>query len=345
MLNTSTNNDYSGMSKLERCALVERIFIEHPRLTKLLGQIRHCQEYSRIAAEPECMFIGGYAGTGKTTLQEYYASRYPRTLDEEGSSIIPVLCGRVPEKASNKTLVTELLHKLGDPVAEKGSAYNQTTRFRHLMKECRTELTFLDEFQHFVDKDSQKVLKNLSDWLKNLIDETNRPIIMCGMPYADIILDAPGNEQLQRRFSVRASLDPFGWQTKAEKDEFQAFLQSVDRRLPFHSPRSFRLAEKTVAFRFYCATNGRVGKVMKVIRRAAELVINNQMEGLGLEVLAEAYDERLRHDQPDRGNPFCSDLNDLKIIPFKEYLPNINFNGRGSSPGAEDKKANEVLRK
>jgi hypothetical protein len=189
------------------------------------------------------------------------------------------------------------------------------------------------------------VLKNLSDWLKNLIDETNRPIIMCGMPYADIILDAPGNEQLQRRFSVRASLAPFGWQTNTEKDEFKAFLQSVDRQLPFPSPRSFRLSEKTVAFRFYCATNGRVGKVMKVIRRAAELAINNLMEDLNREVLAEAYDERLRHDQLDRGNPFCSDMNDLKIIPFKEYVPNINFNGRGPKPVAKERAANDILRK
>lgn len=338
------SDNYCGMSKLEKCALVERIFIVHPRLTNLIEKIRHCHEYSKIAAEPECMFIGGYAGTGKTTLQEHYAKQFPPTFHEEGTTI-PVLCGRVPEKASNKTLVTELLHNLGDPAAEKGTAYNQTTRFRLFMKECQTELTFLDEFQHFVDKDSEKVLKNVSDWLKNLIDQTNRPLIMCGMPYADTILDAPGNEQLRRRFSVRASLDPFGWNTPDEKDEFKAFLKAVDKKLPFASSRSFRLSEHTTAYRFYCGTNGRVGMVMKIIRRAAELAIMRSMEDIDLEVLAEAYDERLKKDYPDRFNPFCSDFKDLLILPFTEYVPNIGFTRRGAKPGAEDHTAFDVLRK
>src|ERR1043165_9684351 len=334
MSNKKTPNDYSRMSKLEKCALVERIFILHPRLTDLLEKIRHCHEYSKIAAEPECMFIGGYAGTGKTTLQEHYAAQFPPVFHEEGATI-PVLCGRVPERASNKSLVAELLHGFGDPAAGKGPAYNQTLRFRLFMKECKTELTFLDEFQHFVDKDSEKVLKNVSDWLKNLIDQTNRPLIMCGMPYADAILDAPGNEQLRRRFSVRASLAPFGWSTSAEQAEFKAFLRAVDKQLPFASPRSFRLSEHAIAYQFYCATNGRIGMIMKIVRRAAELAIMRSMEDINQDVLAEAYDDRLKKDYPDRDNPF-SNSNNLLIIPFKEYIPNIGFTRRGAKPSNEE---------
>ena len=340
----SKRTDYSKKSELERCALVERIFIEYPRLTGLLAKIEHCHEYSKIAAEPECMFIGGYSGTGKTTLQKFYARKFPRVVGEEGT-VVPVLCGRVPGRPSEKTFVTELLRSMGDPEPERGSADSQTDRFRGFLKECGTYLIFIDEFQHFVDKDSEKVLKNISDWLKNLIDHTRKPIIMCGMPYADMVLDAPGNEQLQRRFSVRASLDPFGWKGNGEDIEFRAFLKAVDDELPFNPNRSFRLSEKTVAFRFYCATNGRVGKVMKVIRRAAELAITRSMKELDLNVLAEAYDERLRHDHPDRINPFATRPETLEIKAFEEYVPNIGVTRRRSKSGGNGVRASAILKK
>jgi TniB protein len=340
---SKTREDYSKMSDDKRCTMVERIFVKYPRLDEIRDKIKHCHEYSKISAEPECMFIGGFSGTGKTTLQDYYAEAYPRTVYEEGT-IVPVLAGRVPERANNKTLVTELLISMGDPAAESGTAYNQTTRFRKFLKECGTELIFLDEFQHFVDKDSVKVLKNVSDWLKNLIDQTRLPIIMCGMPYAASVLDAPGNEQLQRRFSVRASLDPFGWNTNEEKKEFRAFLKALDDQLPF--PQPSRLAEKIMAFRIYCATNGRVGKIMKVVRRATELAIKQSLEKLDLDVFEKAYEDRLRDVHPDRNNPFSEDLNKLKPIPFKEYVPNFGVTKRGAkSEGDDDEKASDVLKK
>jgi hypothetical protein len=308
---------------------VESIYIEYPRLKALLAQIEHCRMYSKLAAEPECMFIGGWQGAGKTTLQDYYAQRYPRVERDEGATIVPVLCGRVPNRATDKTLVTELLRVLGDPAYEKGTSYNQTTRLRGLMRECQVEIILLDEFQHFVDKDSKKVLKTVSDWLKNLIDQASIPIVLCGMPYADAILDVPGNEQLQRRFAVRNSIDSFSWADDAGRKEFRGFLKLIDDQLPF--PQPSRLAERTLAFRFYYGTNGRVGKVMKIVRRAAEHAINRGLKNLDLEVLAEAYDDRLKRDQPEHQNPFDVDHARLKIVPFDEVIPSFEATGNRSN--------------
>jgi type II secretory pathway predicted ATPase ExeA len=314
------------MSKEERCRLAESIFVQHPRLNSLIEIIKHAHRYSRIAAEPECVFIGGPPGAGKTTLLEHYKLQFP-AVDHGEIIEVPVLCGRVPSKATDKNLVTTLLMGLGDPAAHKGSAFNQTTRLKLFVKECGVRLIILDEFQHFLDKDSWKVLKNVSDWLKNLIDEAKVPIILIGMPYAAQILDAPGNEQLQRRFAVRASLDSFGWKTPEERIEFRAFLKAVDEHLPLLQ-RS-HLADPLMAFRFYCATNGRVGKVMKIVRRATELALDQGLEHLSLEILAYAYANRLLADHPDRDNAFCVEKSDLKIVPFVEPEMNLGLmNGR-----------------
>jgi hypothetical protein len=312
--------DYSVMSKEERCGLAEFIFVEHPRFKFIVEKVKHAHQYSRIAAEPECVFIGGPPGAGKTTLQEHYNLKFP-AVDRGERVEVPVLCGRVPSKATDKNLAMTLLQRLGDPAAERGSAFKQTTRLRKFVKACGVQLIILDEFQHFVDKDSWKVLKNVSDWLKNFIDETRVPIVLVGMPYAVEILDALGNEQLQRRFAVRATLEPFGWDDAEERKEFRTFLKAVDDQLPLNE--SSHLSDPLTAFRFFCATNGRVGKVMKVLRRAVELALDHSLEQLTLEVLAHAYDDRLRADHPDRANPFRMEKSWLKAVPFDE--PEMSF--------------------
>lgn len=343
----SKRRDFSRMSKLERQALAERIFIEYPRLTALLEKIKHCHEYSKIAAEPECMFISGYAGTGKTTLYEYYEKQYPRTRKEYGVTI-PVLSAVVPQRATEKTLVSELLARTEDPAAEKGSAYSQTSRLKIFISACGVEIIFLDEFQHFVDRDSEKILKNVSDWLKNLINATKRPIVLLAQPYAEQVLDVTGNEQLQRRFLLRERLEPFGWMNDEEsdpakkddkKDEFRAFLAAVDEKLPLN--KSSNLSDPVIALRFYCGTNGRVSKVMAIVRKATELALDRSLDALDLTVLAEAYEERLAKTQPERPNPFCYDHAKLKLIPFKEDIPQFLIDKERE----KEERASSVLKK
>ena len=339
--------DFSKMSKLARQALAERIFIEYPRLIKLLKKIKHCREYSKIAAEPECMFISGYAGTGKTTLYAHYEKQYPRTRTESGVNI-PVLSAAVPQRATEKTLVSEMLCRIEDPAAETGSAYNQTSRLKMFINDCGVEIVFLDEFQHFVDRDSKKVLKNVSDWLKNLIDATRKPIILIAQPYAEQVLDAPGNEQLQRRFLLRETLEPFGWTDEYETDlkkkndkkkEFRAFLAAVDEQLPFN--KRSNLADPTIALRVYCGTNGRISKVMAIMRKATELALDSSLEALNLNVLAGAYEERLGKTQPNMPNPFCYDHRKLEIIPFKEDIPQFLKERKAK----KEERASDVLKK
>jgi Cdc6-like AAA superfamily ATPase len=312
------------MSKDERTQLVEQIFVEYPRLTNLLKMIEHCHQYSKIAAEPLCLLITGWAGAGKTKLYEFYQKRFPRIISEEGTTVT-VLSARIPERPTVKKLVTVLLDKLGDPAAGKGDAINQTLRLYHLLEKCGVELIILDEFQHFVDWDSSKILKTVSDWLKNLIDETKVPVILVGMPYSDIVLNEVGNSQLKRRFSSKQNLEFFGWTTNEEKKDFRGFLQVLDSQLPL--AEFTHLSDETMAFRIYCASNGVVAYVMKILRRAAVIAIEQGRERIALDMLATAYDETVTSDDPNRENPFLLNKAQLKIIPFVYSAPSLRATG------------------
>lgn len=68
-----------------------------------------------------------------------------------------------------------MLDALGDGAAERGTAVNQTLRVIKMVNDCGVEIIILDEFQHFIDSDSKIILDSVSNWLKDLINETKKP--------------------------------------------------------------------------------------------------------------------------------------------------------------------------
>jgi hypothetical protein len=85
-----------------------------------------------------------------------------------------------------------------------------------------------------------------------------------------------------------------------------------NEKLPFS--RRSGLADPEMGWRIFCATEGITGYVMKLVRRAAEISIDEKRECLDLEVLSWGYDERLSARAPDRVNPFACSPDDLRLV-------------------------------
>jgi Cdc6-like AAA superfamily ATPase len=290
-----------GMSTEEREALVERVYVKFPKIVDLLGKMRHCLEFSKISAEPECMVIKGNLGLGKTTLGKAFVRDYPRIITEE-DTFIPVLLVKVPVPATVKGFTSQILRAFGDKAFNKGSTISQTLRIYDYTRDCKTDLIIFDDFQHFIDRDSLLVLKTLSDWLKNLIDETRKPIVVVGMPSCDAVLDEPQNEQLKRRFSIRECLEPFSWRNKTERSRLRNFLDLVDEQLPFFE--CSHLADIKTAYLIHKATGGTIAYIMKLVRRAAALALRDGVEMIDYDHMAQAYEELLANNNITMPNPF-----------------------------------------
>lgn len=297
-------------TRVDRIALVERIVLDFPRLERLRQSIAYCHRHSGVAAEPECLLITGPTGAGKTTLCRVYERAHPRSIGSHGATV-PVLVASIPVPATAKSLATRLLEALGDPLADRGTTVAQTLRLIRLLRDCEVQLVILDEFQHFIDRDSNHVLLTVANWLKDVLNETNVPMVLMGMPYSDVILRA--NAQLERRFGMREQMSPFGWTTSEEQTEFRTLLHVLDRALPFDRPSN--LSDTEATYRIYCATGGVMGYVMKLVRRAALLAIERELEGVDRELLAEAYDERFAKACPDLPHPFRADVEELMVRP------------------------------
>lgn len=297
------------LSVEEKKRIVYQLHVKFPRLKHIATEIESCREQVRLGGDAEGVLITGDRGAGKTTFCQRYEREFPRRVTKEGT-IVPVLSASVPVPATPKSLATELLGVLGDPASEKGTLVSRTNRLKRALKLRKVELIMLDEFQHFQDRDSSKVLKTISDWLKLLIDKTKIPVVLVGMPYSDTILDAKGNEQLQRRFATRLTLEPFGYQNPVEQKEFRRFLKEIDDALPLIE--SSDLATPEIAFRIYTATDGVIANVMKLIRYATVLALDLAKTALSVDLLETAYEQRLAGNHPERENPFITDVGNLK---------------------------------
>src|SRR2546421_4758452 len=251
-----SHEEICQLPHLERIRYVELIRIRYPLWENLYTKLQRCHQMKTIAAEPPCMFLVGPTGAGKTTLAASYARKYPAIVTET-VTLRPVVMATTPSTANVNNVIMVLLDALGDPGATKGSIGARERRLIGYFKErCRVELLILDELQHFVDRDNQKILLNASNWLKTFIKETKVSCLLIGLQDdAEEVVNS--NPQLARLFGDPYVLSPFEWdETKpdATKEVFRGFLGEIERLLPLKEPS--HLAQYDTALRCFAASGG-----------------------------------------------------------------------------------------
>ena len=330
----------SEMTMTERLKIANQIYVSYPRFKEILSAIEYCHHFSCCKDEPECMFLSGQTGVGKSTIYRTYANKYSRRVTKEGT-IVPILAITIPAPVTVKTVVTKMLWELGDPAYEKGTIGNQTIRLISLIKDCGVELIILDEFQHFIDRDSSKILKTVSDWLKTLILDTNLPIILIGLPEAEQVLQLKSHSQLSRRFANRYYLSPFDWQSDKGL-EFRTFLHLLESSLPLSEASN--LASSEMALRFYYASDGIIAYVMKLIRYGTYLALKQGQEKLDLNILGAAFEQYVSADKPDKVNPFVTDDFELNQSHSAKTKQIIGATNNRLQPKSRKINASDVLR-
>lgn len=295
----TTRPDYHKMDFLERLKRVRAARVLHPRMDQILKKVERCRLMTSVSEEPECLFVKGLAGVGKTTLMKMYSRQHPRKVLPE-KSIVPVFYANVPAPANIKGLAIALLQKLGDPCASRGSTIGITARLRARLVDTRTELIMLDEFQHFMNPDTGNIAMTVGDWLKNFIEDTKCAFVLIGLPRSERILNA--DEAIERRFASREELAPFEWRTEKGRTDFRTFLHHLDDLMPFNHKAN--LASPTMALRFYYASHGVIGYVVPIVRYAAEFALEVNAEKMGLSFFARAYAELKWARNLPYGNPF-----------------------------------------
>jgi hypothetical protein len=278
--------------------------IRYPRFKALHSDIRECQEMSRLANEPQCMSLEGVTGAGKSTLVQDYVALFPRIEQTDGTRI-PIFYAETPSPVTVKGMAATLLDRLGDPGASHGTLWAMNFRLIRLMMACQVELVILDDFHHLIDKETNRILEQVSDWLKVLIKETGIPFLVVGIEgKVERILET--NAQLSRLFAVRQTLQPFRFDPSdaASIQEFGRFVLYAEQVIAMPLPTTLPRLE--LLHRLHYATGGVVGNLMNWLRYTAWLTRQRNQVAITWPTLADAFDKRLAKHVKKTANPFLS---------------------------------------
>lgn len=263
------------------------------------------------------LLLVGQSGAGKTTLIEHYRDHFPITHNPEQTTV-PVLVVQTPAMPTVKNLAEAILHALGDPNVNKGSAEEKTRRIFKLLLACHVELLIIDEFQHFCDARHRSVANQVADWLKSVLNVARIPVVVVGLPRAESVIHM--NEQLARRFSSRFDLRPFHYHTAEGQLEFRGLLKTIHAPIPV---QCVELHEANLALRFFVATNGLIDYIAKIIDEAVQVAGRLAIPCIDWNILANAFEESVWRNAPKRLNPFNpdADLRPLNKVgePFEHW--------------------------
>lgn len=318
-----------------RISKAKRAFVSTPSVTKILGYMDRCRDLSDFESEPTCMMVFGASGVGKTTVIKKYLSQNNRDSKVRGE-IVPVLHIELPDNAMPVDAARELLLEMGDPLALYDTDLARLTKkLTDLIPLVGVKLIIIDEFQHLVEERSNRILTQVGNWLKMILNRTKCPIVLFGMPYSKVVLKA--NSQLHGRFSIQCELRPFSYQ--GGEGVFKKFLENLDKLLPF--VKEAGLAEKNLQKKLYAFSEGNMRSLRNLIYQASVNAIDNHRATIIYEDLVFAAELTCSNKTYTWKNPFENGVKVTeemlrpppKDIGWEDYLKNINSRSKSKLNG------------
>ncbi|WP_016836199.1 TniB family NTP-binding protein [Herbaspirillum lusitanum] len=279
-------------------------YLMFPAFQAAFEQMESNLKLYRATGMAQSLLVFGESGTGKTSLGELFAGRYPKEVLIE-RDLIPVLHVSIPAAATIAGTVESVLARLGDPEPERGTVSVKTARAVKIAKGCGVEMLLFDEAQHIQDRGHSKSQYFVGDWLKTFMDALKLPVTLMGLPRTQSLLQV--NEQLRRRFTHRLSLSTTGDGRETTNDDSLALFTSLASVLPLPlDPRPYTWQELGVRLHF--STDGRIAYVKQLLISAYVKAVDQGCARISISELTDAFTTVIWPSGVGSLNPFHKDF-------------------------------------
>lgn len=266
----------------------------------------------------ENLVILAESGCGKTSLCKLLEERYPREVLLE-RDIVPILTISVPPAASLTSLAEAMLTSIGHPTINVGNLARKTNTFITLAKACGIEMILLDEAQHIHDRGQARSHYLAGDWIKQLIDMLEIPIVLLGLPRIESLLNV--NDQLRRRFSKRLYLSLEHHHSEGLHNQCLQMLLSLGQSFPLNIV-SGEYGWDEFGSRLYYATDGRVAYIKKLMASTLKFALELGLKEVGPADFETVYKQEIWWEAEGELNPFNNKFAFRRLVrngePFAE---------------------------
>ncbi|MGL4610148.1 MAG: TniB family NTP-binding protein [Trueperaceae bacterium] len=240
--------------------------VPYPKATEILKLLRTFYESNQARG---AMLIGDNFN-GKTTVIRTFCERYPTTRDPEyDTTTIPVLFVESPPASGERRLYSKVLETLNVPHNPNAKITELHTQIIRVLKLCHTKMLIIDNLHHCFSgtlRERQAMLRVL----RNLCLELSIPIVGVGSP------ELLGSKDL--KVELNTSFPPTILPRWKNDDVFKSLLATFEERIPLRKPSG--LSEDGLAKQLHTMSEGLIGELAEIFRRAATRAVEKNQEAI-----------------------------------------------------------------
>ncbi|MDD5299324.1 MAG: TniB family NTP-binding protein [Gallionella sp.] len=250
-------------------------WILYPRAKQILARLEELLAYPRIHRMPNMLIVGA-SNNGKTNILHHFAEKHPHNPNPEGDySIIPVLFVQAPKKPDINHFYDLILRAIGQPYAIRARDADKEREVEDVLKNIQLKVLLVDEIQQIM-AGGQVKQQEFRNGLKGLGNDLKISIVCAGVEEAFNTFNT--DPQLSNRFEPEFLPK---WELV---DEYGDLLNSFERKLPLKKPSGLR-STVIIAQKVLWMSEGILGEIHEVLKRAAVLAIKKRTEQITIEIL------------------------------------------------------------
>lgn len=329
---TSTPFDLAGdvvsrLANIGQTSHVTAFFdatFSHKQFKAGLNALEETRQMSGI--DSTGLIIKGIPGVGKSTLLNTFTKRIYQQSCYQPTDImtpLPVLKTRVPGRPTIPRLIEKILQGASAFMPPMKRTDSLERRLHQLIIHQGVEMIILDEFQHFLHKNSPRSVTNPTiNFIKTLADDYQLSFCFTGLPDLANVLD--NFEEIKDRMGINeVVLAPFSIENNVNRDDMNTFLNSMFNKVESlgidctslnkeNRDRDFLLKQ------FVFATRGKSRHISRLIGKSLFKVQPGQ--ALTLNHLKETYSKSTAINCGSVFNPFSAKELQVEKELEKRYL-------------------------
>jgi GTPase SAR1 family protein len=287
-----------NLRKLRANAL-SACFVKTQRVAKAFTRIDELLRDGWEETFCRSLLLFGNSRAGKT----HIVTNYIRLREEEAANPddrLRIVLVEVPSGCTLKSFAEELLTALGDADPAYGSLTEKSRRVAYLIETQALDLIVIDEVQRLIDADTDKVKRDVANWITALLNRRLCPLLLVGERKAERVF--ADNMHLAGRTLGEIVLDPYDWSVKEDQDEFRGVLHMLDKALGMEVLAG--LGQMDTAIRVYAYSQGLLGQAATLVERGRAIALRAGRPQITHDLLAEAVDELRIGGERRKVNPF-----------------------------------------